>query len=269
MTSVAVMTLLPPIFDEKTKNTLLSSWQSIYKQTYPTETLYFYFSVRAELFAVYRVFLMENFKLSYTLLSGPTYFTGSNLHGEFGEARFKELVAHRNILLQNGKKHDYGFFVDSDVLIPPWTIKRFIENNLQQSMPFPSSCSPIDIIGGVVLVPIINIMSNGEHRKSTAPGFGNFIYKNGFLHGSRFSTVIPANISKVDFVNTACMFLSHKVMNDAKVKFCLVPSVGGEDHSYCYIAAKNGYDIRIDPSIRCLHRRRGMDGVIRDMPYIP
>jgi hypothetical protein len=259
--SVAVMTLLPPIFDEKTKNTLLSSWQSIYKQTYPTETLYFYFSVRAELFFRYRVFLMENFKLSYTLLSGPTYYTGSNLHGEVGEARFKELVDHRNLLLQNGKKHTYGFFIDSDVLIPPQTIKQFIENNL-------------DIIGGVVLVPIINSLSNGTLRNSTAPGFGAFIYKNGLLQSSRFSTVMPQNISKVDFVNTACMFLSHKVMNDAKVKFCLVPSAKGfcflsEDHSYCYVAAKNGYGIMIDPSICCLHRRRWVDGVIRDMPYIP
>jgi hypothetical protein len=242
--SVAVMTPLPPRFDEITKNTLLSSWQSIYKQTYPTEALHFYFSVREELLFDYHKFLIENFKLSCTLLPGSTHVEDPT---QLGKAKFLELTEHRNLLLQNGKKHDWGFFVDSDILIPPQTIKRFIENNLE-------------IVGGVVVVPTLGCLPNGEFVDAAGPGFGSFYYKNGLLQGSELAAVMPQNISKVDFVNTACMFLSHKVMNDSRVKFCIVPTAGdfgflGEDHSYCYVAAKNGYAVMIDPDIRCNHLR--------------
>ena len=222
--TVAIMTPLDPTIDKLSKETYKKNIKSLKMLNYPRNKLHLIL-IQPE-GTDWSQFLEKNHYIDYTLI---THSYRSD------EIRFFELADFRNALLTEGKIYDWGWFVDSDVLVPRNSIIEFIAYKR-------------DMIGGVVVIP-------NEFGKSVF-GFGKF---KPFFNGVKFNNKLPNTVTSVDFINTACMFLSHKIMNDARVKFCVIKSqnqINSEDHSYCFMAKTYGYNIYIDPDIHCKHFRR-------------
>jgi GT2 family glycosyltransferase len=165
-------------------------------------------------------------------------FTFIRNEGREGEqTRFPEIADARNQLLSFAKQHDYILFLDSDVVMPKGCIRKLLANQK-------------DVCGATVKIP--NNLGDAEFN------FGYFTPL--FSHGVVFATEKPVELRQVGFVNTACMLLSHKIINDSRVMFCCLTyngdRQGSEDHSYCYLANLYGYKIYVDPAVNCKHYRR-------------
>ena len=154
--------------------------------------------------------------------------------------RFYEMAVARNLLLEIGKESEYCLFLDSDVVLPKKAIRKLIGDDK-------------DIVGGVVKIPVIY----KDGKSGIELGFGRFM---GDFEGVGFSRVMPSILQRVGFINTACMLLSNKVVNDARLRFAVINGkkgfVNAEDHSYCFTANVLGYKVYIDPNVRCEHYRR-------------
>lgn len=210
------------------ERTLSSVWSSWYKLNYPKDKIKFFFVIPAN--SPKRSYVMQNFKLRHQIIAVNIDFTKPT------DNRFFELGKVRDLLLEYGRNYDYGWFLDSDIMPPANSIRYFLEDDL-------------DIVGGVVLIP--------DNDSNIRLGFGYFrpYYD--------FSNDLPSDeLFNVDAVNTACMFVSKKVMNDKRMSFKIwnIPTPNGafalsEDHGYCYNALQNNYMLWVDRRVMCKHLR--------------
>ncbi len=248
MKQIAVMTPLPVQFDNFTEYILKQCWNSLNNQFILSgDLIHVYFSSTPKLYDKYATYLSENFRLPYTLLEVKQVKSGV-LEGK--DARLPELVHHRNVLLNQGKKHDYALFLDSDVILSPNTIKTLISDQKDVSagiLPQARIASPIRIEEGQV--------QNADDI-DVFLAFGIF--------DAKFLSVTWGNMQKADasdVVATACMLLSRKIMNDNRVAFRLFPLVDGscylgEDVGYCLSALRAGFTVNVNPTVFCGHMRR-------------
>lgn len=245
--SIAIMTPLPVKFDNFSKYILEQSWSSLYSQFSHVDILpHVYFSSIPKLFESYTEYLAQGFKLPYSLVKVEE--TGNQgVQNESG--RLLELAFHRNALLDEAKKHRWGLFLDSDVILPSNAILNLI---LDEE----------DIAAGII--PQIRGSTPVKIQNGKIANFEDFMVflAIGFFDET-FKYVAWGDLQKVeaaDVVATACMLLSHKIMNDARVKFCLFPSGNGgflgEDVGYCFSAHRNRYKVSVDPAVLCRHMRR-------------
>ena len=213
------------------EKTLKSVWASWYKIKYPEDRIKFIFAIPAN--SPKRSFVMREFKRRSQIITLDIDYKKTI------DNRFFELGKVRDLLLEYGRKYDYGWFLDSDVCPPPEAVNWFIED-----------C--VDIAGGVVLIP--------DNENNIRLGFGYFrpYYD--------FSNVLPnEEFFQVHAVNTACMFLSKQVMRDKNVSFKIwsVPGISptaepfalSEDHGYCYNALQQHYQLWVDRRVACKHLR--------------
>jgi hypothetical protein len=224
--SIAVMVPL----HQYPERTLKSIWASWYRLNYPKDRIKFFFAVPAN--APKRSYVMQNFKMRHQIIALDINFTKPT------DSRFHELGKIRDVLLEYGKKFDYGWFLDSDVMPPPETINWFLEDE-------------VDIVGGIVLVP--------DNSMNIRIGFGYFkpYYD--------FSKILPAEqLFSVHAVNTACMFMTKEVMNDKKLSFKIwnIPNMPdgkpfalSEDHGFCFNALQRNYMLWVDRRVKCKHLR--------------
>jgi hypothetical protein len=212
------------------ERTLRSVWASWYKIKYPEDKLKFIFAIPSN--SPKRSFVMREFKRRSQIITLDIDYA------KITQNRFYELGKIRDLLLEYGKRYDYGWFLDSDVCPPPESINWFLEDAM-------------DITGGIVLIP--------DNKNNIRLGFGYFrpYYD--------FSDVLPdEEMFQVHAVNTACMFLSQKVMSDEKVSFKIwnvslpdskEPFALSEDHGFCYNALQQHYQLWIDKRVACKHLR--------------
>lgn len=226
--SIAIMVPL----HTHSERTLKSVWSSWYKLNYPKDKLKFFFAIQKD--SPKRSYILRNFKLNKQIIAVDIDYAKPT------ENRFFELAKVRDLLLEYGRNYDYGWFLDSDVMPPPETINRFLEDD-------------VDIAGGIVLVP--------DNAGNIRLGFGYFrpYYD--------FSNTLPAEeLFEVHAVNTACMFLSKQVMNDRQVSFKIwtAPEIKtpngtlyalSEDHGFCYNAKLRNYLLYVDRRVMCKHLR--------------
>ncbi len=236
----SVVVLTPLSGQPQHNENLLPVWSSWYRLDWPKDRLKFVFAVPAEGDDQAR-FVEENFRLDHQVMR---YEVTQRADEDFHHNRMTELGAIRNLLLSRAKGSDYGWFVDSDVQPPRDAIRRFIADGK-------------DIVGGLVNIPD----QDGRFR----PGFGYF---RPFF---QFAKEMPEeDLAKVGAVNTACMFISRKVLDDPRVRFDLTRVVdveGGEivfseDHIFCFIAQKAGHGVWVDTRVKCVHLRM-WDGRVR------
>jgi hypothetical protein len=238
------VSILTPLSGQPQQNAnLLPIWASWYRLDWPKDRLRFVFSVPKAGEEQTR-FVEENFKLSHEVLR---YEITQSVDDNFHHNRMTELGAMRNLLLSRAKNSDYGWFVDSDVQPPRDAIQRFVADGK-------------DLVGGLVNIPD----QDGHFR----PGFGYF---GPFF---QFAKEMPKEpLAKVGAVNTACMFISKRVLNDPKVRFdlTLIPSDEGkeiifsEDHNFCQTIQQAGYKVWIDTRVRCVHLRMWNGKVRREV----
>jgi hypothetical protein len=229
MTELPSIAVMVPMH-EWPERTLKSIWASWYKLNYPKDKIKFFFAIPAN--SPKRSYVMQNFKLPHQVIAVNIDFTKPT------QNRFFELGKIRDMLLEYGKKYDYGWFLDSDVMPPPNAIRNFLEDDLE-------------ITGGIVMVP--------DNNSNIRLGFGYFkpYYD--------FSNTLPSDqVFSVHAVNTACMFLSKQVMNDKRVSFKIwnIPNMPGgesfalsEDHGFCYNALRCNYMLWVDRRVMCKHLR--------------
>ena len=214
------------------EHTLKSVWSSWYKLNYPKDKLKFFFAIPSG--SPKRTYVMQNFQRRHQIITVDIDYKSPT------QNRFFELGKIRDLLLEYGRKYDYGWFLDSDVIPPPKSINWFLEDDA-------------DIVGGVVLIP--------DNKANIRLGFGYFrpYYD--------FSNELPAEeLFQTGAVNTACMFISKNVMNDERMSFKIyhvpdVPTDDGkpfalsEDHGYCFNANLCGYTLWVDRRVMCKHLR--------------
>jgi hypothetical protein len=218
------------------ERTLKSVWANWYKLNYPEDKIKFFFAIPKD--SPKRSLVMREFKKRHQIIVVDIDYTKQT------DSRFHELGKVRDLLLEYGRKYDYGWFLDSDVCPPSESVNWFLEDNM-------------DITGGVVLVP--------DNAANIRLGFGYFrpYYD--------FGNILPTEeIFRVHAVNTACMFLSKAVMNDKDVSFKIwnVPNITkdgifalSEDHGFCYNALQKNYTLWVDRRVMCQHLRN-FDGKI-------
>lgn len=224
--------LLPTHWDNVEEWILRRTFKALKNQTYPKAKIHYFLLVTD------RTVKETFFGISRVLQDYISNFTYIRYEGREGEAtRFPEMAEARNILLNYGKKFDFCFFLDSDVVLPKFALRKLVSNHK-------------DICGGIVSIP----SSDGD------PVYNFGVFSRGFQNGIYFAENIPTEMRQVGFINTACMLISSKVINDKNVRFCSIKygedKDGSEDHSYCYLARLYGYEVWVDPSIHCKHYRR-------------
>lgn len=138
----------------------------------------------------------------------------------------------RNILREYGENYDYGLYLDADIEVPPDLLERLIRHGK-------------DIISPLVRVPT-----------SVGLGWGFGYFKNPLRDGW-VNKEIREPLQRVDAVCTSCMLLSNQVMNDQEVGFKPVKLredlYAGEDHGFCYLAGKAGYEVYVDTTFEVKH----------------
>lgn len=221
---VTVMTPLDGLPEHNSR--LLNVWSSWYKLDYPKDRLKFLFVIPRG--SKQKEFVQKNFHRNFEIMETPPV-------EEPDPDRFKVMARIRETLREKARTSDYGFFLDSDVVPPSDTIRNFVED-------------AVDIVGGIVVIPGVD---------------GRFQYGFGyFVPGHHFAIKLPvAILTPVGSVNTACMFLSKKVMNDPRVRFTDLVHRGqygqnldlSEDHSFCLHAALAGYRVWVDARVECTH----------------
>jgi GT2 family glycosyltransferase len=231
---VKTITILMPLpvshWDKLNEWILSNSLKALKKQKYLNISVSYVFLVLNKVYDEAYSFLTKFLKKDFILIK----WEGR------GEAnRFSELADARNILLEYAKDSDYAIFVDSDVILHRDTLWKLVREDK-------------DICGGVVCIP--------SNNNTVEYGFGQFTV--GLEHGIKFSKELPKFPTMVGFVNTACMMLSKKIINDDRVRFGTIEGKNvdvAEDHTYCYIALSYGYRSWVIPSIKCKHYRRISD----------
>lgn len=221
-----ITVMVPLDGNPEMNNRLLKVWQSWYDLDYPKSKLKFLFALPVG--CEQKDFVKEHFKLKMNFLD--LTILGSDWH-------YQIMAGIRDALIHYAKPSDYGWCLDSDVIPPSHTIRDFLEDD-------------VDIVGGIVKIP-----DNYDHFQL---GFGYF----GPQH--YFATEIPSeNLAQVGSVNTTCMFLSHKIMNDSRLSFASLVHKGehgqlidiSEDHSFCLNANLLGYKVWVDTRVKCTHLR--------------
>jgi cellulose synthase/poly-beta-1,6-N-acetylglucosamine synthase-like glycosyltransferase len=230
--SVAVLMLLPTLWDNLEEWILRKTMLALKQQTFPIRMMHIYMLVTDR---TLEATFQGVTKLMHDYVDTFTFLRSEGREGE--KTRFPEMAEARNLLLEHGKKHPWCLFLDSDILMPKDAVRKLISNGK-------------DVCGAMAKIPsALNTVENN---------FGAFTPN--FQDGVRFATKRPDELMQVGFVNTTCMLINHRIANDPRVTFCCLmydgDKQGSEDHSYCYLANLYGYKVYVDPSINCKHYRR-------------
>jgi hypothetical protein len=187
-------------------------------------------------------FIKANFRRDKEFIPAKIKFTKGNEPAGWLR-NYLEVAAVRELMLQHPlvKASNHALFLDSDVMPPRDTIQTLVGDQK-------------DIVGGIVRIP--------DFYGNTVLAFGSFTPL------FRFAKAIPKEeVAQVDSVNTACMLLSHDVINDGRLSFSPIAQSDGierqmmsEDQAFCFTAGKVGYSVWVDTRIRCSHLRMALIG---------
>jgi hypothetical protein len=245
--SVAIMTPLPVEFDFTNQCILISFFKGLQRQTYPKESIHCYFTCYPQLFNKYEAFLDENLQLQHTLLPCREVRL-LRIPGFNREDFLEEMSIHRNTLLDRGKIHDWGFFVDSDVVIPTNAIEQFIMDNC-------------DVVSGVGIIP-------STFSGPVGYNFGNLDDQRLYHTCLTLEKYSQPRLYEIDGAATACLFLNHELMNDCRIRFRTCNGLP-EDLSYCANAKYYSYHISLDVTVFFEHHRRFGDKIRIVKPRVP
>jgi hypothetical protein len=144
----------------------------------------------------------------------------------------------RNIWLESLRDEAYVFSVDSDVTIPPHSLKRLLSHD-------------VDMVSGVIpndygRFLMCNILNNVQ----VVPEVFNATEKQVPLIVARHISPIPEDeLIEVDVTGAVC--LMKRVIFDAGLRFSYHPQ--GEDVAFCQDVKKAGFKIYCDTGLRPFH----------------
>jgi hypothetical protein len=239
--SIAILTPLPTRYDNLTERQLHHYLQGINRQNKPN--LHFYFTCHTPLKPQYQHILEINLAYPFTVITLEPTQTDKTIQ------KATDLALHRNELLKHAQPFNYALFLDSDIELQ----ENAIENLL---------CSGRDLTAGVVVVPIGLQTSKDSEVEQLAVGYGNFVFINNQVANLNFTSSLSPTLTEAGFACSACLCLNQKTINDNRLKFEAFQIRGKgillcEDIGYCYNAARLGYKVWVNPSVQCLHHRRG------------
>lgn len=236
---IGVLTPIPSKLDVDLLNLILLQWNNLYERQKKHEMVFYFLAPKNTNAAK----TITAFKANHKLVFFPEQCLelDSSARADVYQTRFVELTFYRNMLLNEAKSDsvDGTIFLDSDVVPPTNFVDCFVEDDK-------------DICGGPVWV----LNGAGE----VVLGFGQ--YRKPFFSGLLWAQKLPnEQLTEMDFVNTACMYLSHKALSDENLRLSIFKTADGriisEDHAFCHIAQSLGYKIFLDNRIKCAHYRPG------------
>ncbi|MBI4737992.1 glycosyltransferase [Candidatus Woesearchaeota archaeon] len=138
----------------------------------------------------------------------------------------------RDYLLKH-HEYEYLFFVDTDVVIPPFALSRLLKRNK-------------DIVSGVVLT---NMKLNGVNIIAPC------IYDFGGEETVRvidISEVLPNRFIKIYTAGFGCALISRKVLETVEIDYNK-KSMAGEDVMFFVNAKNHGFETFADTAVKCAH----------------
>ena len=185
--------------------------------------------------------ILRDYKKSFgSMYKSIKIETSKRLHGA---SKVQNISIARQRLVQMSKP-DPVFFIDSDVIVSPKSLKK-LKNIMDGGH---------HISGGLYLM--LNSDSDSKELRIGVPlylGDESRSYYLGFSDLSKgifIDSVFNKRIN-VDAIATGCMLISRDVLN--KVNFRYNNGGPSEDLDFCFSAKKIGYDVIADTSILCQH----------------
>jgi glycosyltransferase involved in cell wall biosynthesis len=143
----------------------------------------------------------------------------------------------RNLIAHWAKDFDYLFSVDSDIILPPDTLTKFLQHN-------------VDVVSGVYIQRKPNTQILEIYRKNNQGGVSNV----------PMQAILPAGLHEIDACGFGCVLVKREVMTSIGYPQFVYKSALdhkdtiSEDVYFCKRAQEVGAKIYVDSSVVCDHK---------------
>ena len=143
----------------------------------------------------------------------------------------------RNLIAHWTKDFDYLFSVDSDIILPPDTLTKFLQHN-------------VDVVSGVYIQRKPNTQILEIYRKNNQGGVSNV----------PMQAILPTGLHEIDACGFGCVLVKSEVIrNIGYPQFVYKSALDhkdtiSEDVYFCKRAQEVGAKIYVDSSVVCDHK---------------